>query len=111
MKILTYAITAFLLGTATMLVPFMLFEPTYVQLLGSGEGERIFIDYPQNDYPQNECREENTLNKTDSLHKALSPSTISAASILLVPSFFIALCSFIYLKKRSDANAGKVFFN
>jgi len=91
-KVLLYVVTAILLGTVTMVVPLMLLKPVYFELLISGvengsvlqaldEGEGTFAD-------------------RGALGGALSPSNLSSAGLMLIPSFLLALGIFLYLKKR-----------
>ena len=94
-KALAYAMTAVLLGTVTMLAPLILIEPGEIQLLASGDGEKALEN----------CRQGETLSGEnefgeDSLRRAICPSNLSSAGLMLIPSFLIALGAFLYLKKR-----------
>jgi hypothetical protein len=94
-KVLLYAVTAILLGIVTMLAPLMLNEPGDIRLLASGDGEKGRY------CPQVETLDgENTFDKGGSLERAICPSNISSAGLMLIPSFLIALGAFLYLKKR-----------
>ena len=95
-KALAYAMTAILLGIATMLAPLMLNEPGDVQLLASGDGEKALKSCPQVETSD----VENTFDEGGSLGRAISPSNLSSAGLMLIPSFLIALGVFLYLKKR-----------
>jgi len=94
-KVLLYAVTAILLGIVTMLAPLMLNEPGDIRLLASGDGEKGRY------CPQVETLDgENTFDEGGSLERAICPSNISSAGLMLIPSFLIALGAFLYLKKR-----------
>jgi len=94
-KALAYAMTAILLGIATMLAPLMLIEPGDVQLLASGDREKGGY------CPQVQTLDvENTFDEGGYLERAISPSNLSSAGLMLIPSFLIALGAFLYLKKR-----------
>ncbi len=95
-KALVYAMTAILLGIATMLAPLMLIEPGEIQLLASGDGEKARTYCPQVET----LGGGNTFAEGDSLGRAISPSNLSFAGLMLIPSFLIALGAFLFLKKR-----------
>jgi hypothetical protein len=95
-KALAYAMTAILLGIATMLAPLMLIEPGDVQFLASGDGEKARTYCPQVET----LGGGNTFDEGDSLGRAICPANLSSAGLMLIPSFLIALGAFLYLKKR-----------
>ena len=96
-KAVAYAITAILLGTVTMLAPLMLIAPGDIELLASGDGEKARTYCPQVET----LDAGNTLDEGGSLGKAISPSSIASAGLMLIPSFLIASGAFLYLKKRT----------
>ncbi len=96
-KALAYAMTAILLGIATMLAPLMLIEPGEIQFLTSGDGEKARASCLQVDTLSGG----NTFDEGGSLGRALSPSNLSSIGLILMPSFLIALGAFLYLKKRT----------
>jgi hypothetical protein len=96
-KALLYVMTAILLGTATMVAPLTLLKPSYYGLLTSscvknisaifealGGGERMY-------------------EHRGALERAVGPSNLSSAGLMLVPSFLVALGVSLYLKKRIRA--------
>jgi hypothetical protein len=95
-KALAYAMTAILLGIATMLAPLMLIEPGEIQLLASGDGEKARASCLQVET----LDVENTFDEGGYLGRAISPVNLSFAGLMLIPSFLIALGAFLYLKKR-----------
>jgi hypothetical protein len=95
---LAYAIAAILLGTVTMLAPLMLITPGDIQLLASGDGEKARTYCPHVET----LDAGNTLDEGDFYGRAISPSNISSAGLMLIPSFLIALGAFLYLKKRTS---------
>jgi len=95
-KALAYAITAILLGTVTMLAPLMLIAPGDIQFFASGDGEKAPTYCP----PVETLDGGNTLDEGGSLGRAISPSNISSAGLMLIPSFLIGLGAFLYFKKR-----------
>ena len=92
-KVLPYVATAILLGIATMIAPIMLLKPSYYELITSGEkrqpamlealdgGEAAFED-------------------RGALERAASPSNMSSAGLLILPSFLLALGVSLSLRKR-----------
>ena len=98
-KVLLYVATAILLGTVTMLAPLMLIEPGDIQLLASGDGEKALRYCPQVETLDGE----NTFDGGGSLGRAICPSNISSAGLMLIPSFLLALGVSLYLKKRIGA--------
>jgi len=95
-KALAYAITAILLGTVTMFAPLMLIAPGDIQFLASGDGEKA----PNYCPPVETSDAGNTFDEGGSLRRAISPSNISSAGLMLIPSFLIGLGAFLYFKKR-----------
>jgi hypothetical protein len=91
-----YAMTAILLGIATMLAPLMLVEPGEIQFLTSGDGEKARTSCLQVDT----LGGGNTFDEGGSLGRAISPSNLSSVGLMLIPSFLVALGAFLYLKKR-----------
>jgi len=90
-KALSYTVAAMLLGTVTMLVPYMMsVEPGYIRLLNPSYGEAV----------GRRCFEGETLATGDALVKAVRPSNLSSAGLMLIPSFLLALGVSLYLKKR-----------
>jgi len=94
-KALLYVATAILLGTVTMIAPLMLLKPAYYGLITSGVRNASAIS--------------ETLDKGEvtfeggALDRAVSPSNLSSAGLMLIPSFLLALGVSLYLKKRIGA--------
>ena len=95
-KALAYAVTAILLGTVTMIAPLMLIAPGDIQFFASGDGEKEPTYCPSVETLDGG----NTLDEGGSLGRAISPSNISSAGLMLIPSFLIGLGAFLYFKKR-----------
>jgi hypothetical protein len=95
-KALAYAVTAILLGTVTMIAPLMLLTPGDIRLFASGDGEKAPTYCP----PVETLDGGNTLDERGFLGRATSPSNISSAGLMLIPSFLIALGAFLYFKIR-----------
>ena len=91
-KVLLYVATAILLGTVTMVVPLMLLKPVYFGLITSGGEKSAFL--------QALDEGEGTFEDRGALERAVSPSNLSSAGLMLIPSFLLALGISLYLKKR-----------
>jgi len=93
-KALLYVATAILLGTVTMVAPLMLLKPRYYELLRENvsKGSPAFLETLDG--------EEGTFEEGGALERAVSPSNLSSAGLMLLPSFLLALGVFLYLKKR-----------
>jgi hypothetical protein len=89
-KALLYAVTAVLLGTVTMIAPLMLLKPSYYKARIEGSSE--FLEALDNG--------EGTFEKGGAFERAVSPSNLSSAALIFIPSFLIALGVALYLKKR-----------
>jgi len=93
-KILSYAVAAILLGTVTMLAPAMLLKSNYYGPLAFGD-EKVVPAY---------CRckivEGETLDREEALGRAICPSNLASAGLMLVSSFLLALGVSIYFKKQ-----------
>ncbi len=96
-KALVYAATAILLGTVTMVAPLMLLKPTYYRVITSGNGENLRKGSPAF---LEALDEGEGIEAIEALEKATSPSILSSAGFLLIPSFLLALGVFAYAKKR-----------
>jgi hypothetical protein len=96
-KVLLYVATAILLGTVTMVVPLGLLKPSYYNLITFGGRAKVA--------PGSLAFYE-TLNggeetfKQGALKTAVSPSNLRSTGLMLIPSFLLALCVSLYLKKR-----------
>jgi hypothetical protein len=88
-KALLYAVTAVLLGTVTMIAPLMLLKPSYYKARIEGSSE--FLEALDNG--------EETF-EGGPFKRAVSPSNLLSAALILIPSFLIALGVALYLKKR-----------
>ena len=97
-KVLLYVATAILLGTATMVVPLMLLKPTYFRLITSRDGENVGKGSPAFLEALDEW--EGGYGERGALERAVSPSNLSSAGLMLIPSFLLALGVSLYLKKR-----------
>jgi len=95
-KVLLYVATAILLGTVTMVAPLWLLKPNYYNLITSS-GARA---------PSDSHKFLNALDggeetvQQEALKRAVSPSNLSSAGLMLIPSFLLALGVSLYLKKR-----------
>ncbi len=99
-KALVYAATAILLGTVTMVAPLMLLKPTYYRVITSGNGENLRKGSPAFLEALDEGEARARIEAIEALEKATSPSILSSAGFLLIPSFLLALGVFAYAKKR-----------
>lgn len=96
-KVLLYVATAILLGTVTMVAPLWLLKPSYYQLITSRGGEKV---------PPGSLEFYRTLDEGEKtfeqgvLKRAVSPSNLLSAGLMLIPSFLLALGVSLYLKKR-----------
>jgi len=88
-KILSYAVAAILLGTVTMLAPVMLLKSNYygARAMFAGHARPPSLDAE-------------TLDRGEALGRAISPSNLLSAGLMLIPSFLLALGVSLYLKKR-----------
>ena len=96
-KVLLYVATAILLATVTMVAPLMLLKPSYYELITSSDGENLrnapaFLEALDEG--------EGTFGEGGALEKAVSPSNLSSAGLMLIPSFLLALGVSLYLRKR-----------
>jgi len=96
-KVLLHVATAILLGTITMVAPLMLLKPAYYDLMISSGGENArnspaFLDALDEG--------EGTYGEVGALERALSPSNLSSAGLIFIPSFLLALGVSLLLKKR-----------
>ena len=96
-KVLLYVVTAILLGTVTMVAPLMILKPTYYELITSREKN---VPTGSTDFLNTLDGGEGTFEKGGVLERAVSPSNLSSAGLMLIPSFLIALGVSLYLKKR-----------
>jgi len=96
-KVLLYVATAILLGTVTMVAPLMLLKPAYLKSITSRGGENQVKALP---FLNTIDEEKETFEKGGALERAVSPSNLSSAGLMLIPSFLIALGVSLYLKKR-----------
>jgi hypothetical protein len=89
-KALLYVATAILLGTVAMVAPLMLFKPRYFEAITQGSPTSLeTLDKGEGMYGDREA-----------LERAVSPSNLSSAGLILIPSFLLALGVSLYLKKR-----------
>ena len=104
-KALSYVAIAILLGTVTMLAPFMLIKSTSSPAYGDGVVPMGLLKQPRY-CPEDEERlgaviVNATLQaRAEALERTISPSNLSSAGLMLIPSFFLALGVSLYLKKR-----------
>jgi len=97
-KILLYVATAILLGTVTMVVPLMLLKPRYYELMTSRGKENVTKGSPA--FLEALDEGEGTYGEGEALERAVSPSNLSSAGLMLIPSFLLALGVSLYLRKR-----------
>ena len=96
-KVLPYVATAILLGIATMIVPIMLLKPSYYELItSSGEkSQTAMLDALDGGEALPPAFEDRGV-----LERAIGPSNVSSAGLLILPIFLLALVVSLYLKKR-----------
>ena len=97
-KALLFAVTAILLGTLTMVAPLMLLKPRYYELITYRGEENVTKGSPA--FLETLDGGEETLGEGGVLERAVSPSNLSSAGLMLVPSLLLALGVSLYLKKR-----------
>ena len=88
--------TAILLGTLTMVVPLILLKPLYF------EGITPFGVKNMSAIAEILGEREGTF-EGGALERAVSPSNLSSAGLMLIPSFLLVLGVSLYLKKRIRA--------
>lgn len=97
-----YSVAAIFVGIATMIAPLILLKPSYYELITSCGGENSFDDHKA--YTRALLEEldegEGTFEDGGPLERALKPSSLSSAGLMLVPSFILALGIFFYFKRR-----------
>ncbi len=105
-KALIYVATAFLLGTVTMVAPLILLKPAYYNLIISG-GDAKLIDRSSVLQALDGEEISATLDEDAkwygagrAIARALSPSNLSSAGLVLIPSFFFALGLSLFVRKR-----------
>ena len=96
-RALLYVATAILLGTITMVAPLMLLKPTYYELITARSGENAKSPPA---FLETLDEGEGTYEEGGALERAVSPSNLSSAGLMLIPSFLLALGVSLYLKKR-----------
>jgi len=89
-KAMLYVATAILLGTVTMLAPVMLFR-------SDRYGRMVFVGRSASKQLYFETQ---ALDRGETLRRAISPSNLLSAGLMLIPSFLLALGVSLYLKKR-----------
>jgi len=94
-KALLYIATAILLGSVTMVAPLMLLKPRYYEAITSGVRNTSAISETLDEG-------EGTF-EGGALPRAVSPSNLSSAGLMLIPSFLLALGVSLYFKKRIRA--------
>jgi len=98
-KVLLYVATATLLGIVTMVAPLMLLKPRYYELITSRDEENV-VRKGSPAFLETLDGGEGTFEERGTLERAVSPSNLSSAGLMLIPSFLLALGVSIYLKKR-----------
>ena len=93
-RALLYVIVALLMGALTMVAPLILLKPNYYELLSSPgvKNTSAFLEALNGS--------EGAYDERTALERALAPSNLSSAGLILVPSFLLALGVSILLKKR-----------
>ena len=89
-KALLYVATAILLGTITMVAPLMLLKPRYFEAITQGSPASL----------ETLDKGEGTYAEGGALERAVSPSNLSSAGLMLIPGFLLALGVSLYFKKR-----------
>ena len=112
-KALLYVATAILLGIVTMVAPLMLLKPAYYGLIDeliTSRDENVTKLTPalieaigEGEFSATPDEVVKTFEEGDALERAVSPSNLSSAGLMLIPSFLLALGVFLYLKKRTRA--------
>jgi len=97
-KVLLYVATAILLGTVTMVAPLMLLKPSYYELITSRDRKDVLMGSPE--FLKTLDGGEGTFEEGGALERAVSPSNLSSAGLMLIPSLLLALVVSLYLKKR-----------
>jgi len=106
-KALSYAAIAIILGTVTMLAPLILVKSTSLQAYGGGEKGPMGLPKLPAYCPEDEERlgavivNETLQARAEALERTISPSNLSSAALILIPSFLLALGVSLYLKKRT----------
>lgn len=96
-KALLYVMTAILLDTLTMVAPLVLLRLSYYELLTSPGVKNVSATLEALD------EGDGTYDEREALERALGPSNLSSAGLMLVPSFLLALGGSVFLKKRIGA--------
>ncbi len=96
-RALIYGTAAILLGALTMVAPLILLKPDYYELLSSRDMENTpaFLEALGGG--------ERAHDEKMALERALEPSNLSSAGLMLVPSFILAIVFSVLLKKRMGA--------
>jgi hypothetical protein len=102
-KALLYVATAIFMGTVTMVVPLMLLKPRYYELIISPSVKNmsaISETLDEREFLATSDKEIETFEEGGVLERAVSPSNLSSAGLMLIPSFLLAFGVSLYLKKR-----------
>lgn len=93
-KVLPYLATAILLGIATMIVPIMLLKPGYYELITSSGAKSQTAMWEALD------GREATFEDRGALERAVTPSSVSSAGLLILPSLLLAAVVSLYFRKQ-----------
>ena len=93
-KVLPYVATAILLGIATMIAPIMLLKPSYYELITSSgaKSQTAMLEALDGGEAAFEDR--------GALERAVSPSNVSSAGLLILPSLLLAAVISLYVRKK-----------
>ncbi len=96
-RALLHGTAAILLGALTMVAPLVLLKPDYYELLSSPDMKNTpaFLEALDGG--------ERVYDEKMALERALRPSNLSSAGLILVPSLILAIVVSILLKKRMTA--------
>jgi len=96
-KALLYVMTALLLGTVTMVAPSRLLKPRYYEAITTFGVKNMSA------ITETLGKGEGTYGGGGVLERAVGPSNLSSAGLMLIPSFLLALGASLYLEKRIRA--------
>ena len=105
-RVLLYVATAILLGTVTMVAPLMFLKPRYYEAItpfGVKNMSAISEALDEGEFLPIIDEGKGTFEVRGALERAINPSNLSSAGLILIPSFLLALGVSLYLKKRIRA--------
>ncbi len=93
-KALLYIMAAIFLGTVTMVAPLRFLKPRYYNAITTFGAKNMSAIVETLD------NGEGTYGDQGAWERAVGPSNLAAAGLLLIPSFLLALGASLYLKNR-----------